>query len=226
MSISAYQSSLVASSTTGSAMQSLSGNQNTFLQLLTTQLKNQDPLAPTDTNTFTQQLVEYSQVEQQIDTNSKLDGMTKLLGNTQIQGALATVGSFVQYAGSSFNYTGSGNYTMDYNLPSAAASATLTITDANGNEIYTTAAPSTALSSGDNAFVWNGQTDQGLTAAAGTYNIAVTAKDSAGNSITPTTSVWGQVTQVQATNSDVDLILSGGNSIPFNSVSSISPTLN
>src|ERR1700734_3492026 len=61
------------SSTTGnSAMDQLSGNFDTFLQLLTTQLQNQDPLDPMDSNQFTQQLVEFSQVEQQINTNTNL----------------------------------------------------------------------------------------------------------------------------------------------------------
>src|ERR1700722_1542576 len=60
------------SSSSGDAMSQLSGNFDTFLTLLTTQLKNQDPTSPMDSSTFTQQLVEYSQVEQQINTNTNL----------------------------------------------------------------------------------------------------------------------------------------------------------
>src|SRR6202046_3661840 len=83
-----------ATSTTGSgssstnAMQQLSGNFDTFLQLLTTQLQNQDPTSPMDTNQFTQQLVEYSQVEQQIDTNTNLQ--TLISQGTSQSGAYAT----------------------------------------------------------------------------------------------------------------------------------------
>ena len=54
------------------AQQQLSGNFSTFLTLLTTQLQNQDPMNPMDSNQFTQQLVEFSQVEQQINTNDNL----------------------------------------------------------------------------------------------------------------------------------------------------------
>ena len=61
-----------ASPSAGDAMSQLSSNFSTFLTLLTTQLKNQDPTSPMDSNQFTQQLVQYSQVEQQIDTNSNL----------------------------------------------------------------------------------------------------------------------------------------------------------
>src|ERR1700712_4732508 len=66
----------------------LAGNFNTFLTLLTTQLKNQDPLSPMDSNAFTQQLVEFSQVEQQIDSNTNLK---TLISQGQSQGtAMAT----------------------------------------------------------------------------------------------------------------------------------------
>jgi len=52
---------------------SLSQDFDDFLQLLTTQLQNQDPLNPMDSNEFTNQLVQFSQVEQQINSNQKLD---------------------------------------------------------------------------------------------------------------------------------------------------------
>jgi flagellar basal-body rod modification protein FlgD len=71
-------SATTAATTTSTAAQTLSGNFQTFLTLLTTQLKNQDPMSPMDSNEFTQQLVMYSQVEQQIDTNSKLDSLISL----------------------------------------------------------------------------------------------------------------------------------------------------
>src|SRR5215469_8865250 len=70
------------------ALNQLSGNFSTFLTLLTTQLKNQDPTSPMDSNQFTQQLVEFSQVEQQINTNSNLNTLITQ-GQTQI-GAIAT----------------------------------------------------------------------------------------------------------------------------------------
>ena len=76
-------------STNNTAMQQLSGNMNTFLTLLTTQLQNQDPLSPMDSTQFTQQLVEYSQVEQQINTNSNL---TSLISLQQAGAGAASVG--------------------------------------------------------------------------------------------------------------------------------------
>src|SRR5579884_3869002 len=66
------------SGTQSQAMQQLTGNFDTFLQLLTTQLQNQDPLSPMDSTQFTQQLVEFSQVEQQINTNNNLQNLIGL----------------------------------------------------------------------------------------------------------------------------------------------------
>jgi len=68
-----------------------------FLTLLTTQLQNQDPLSPLDSNEFTNQLVQFSQVEQGINTNSKLDDLLSLQLNGAATSALGYVGLDVQY---------------------------------------------------------------------------------------------------------------------------------
>src|ERR1700724_4418740 len=68
----AAESPAASTASTTDSMKQLSGNFSTFLTLLTTQLKNQDPTSPMDSNQFTQQLVMYSQVEQQIDSNTNL----------------------------------------------------------------------------------------------------------------------------------------------------------
>src|SRR6201985_2858476 len=87
--------------TTGSSssMQQLSGNFDTFLQLLTTQLQNQDPTSPMDTNQFTQQLVEYSQVEQQIDTNTNLQSLITQGGTQNAAYAPSYLGKNVTVSG-------------------------------------------------------------------------------------------------------------------------------
>src|SRR5580658_5260093 len=90
-------SSSNSSSTAGAAgtnaSQQLAGNFDTFLQLLTTQLQNQNPLDPLDTNQFTQQLVEFASVEQQINTNTNLQTMISLQPATEATSALQLVGS-------------------------------------------------------------------------------------------------------------------------------------
>ncbi|MGY4482257.1 flagellar hook assembly protein FlgD [Bradyrhizobium sp. LM3.2] len=76
-------------STTGAT---LAGNFQTFLTLLTTQLQNQNPLDPLDTNQFTQQLVQFAGVEQQLKTNDSLSQLVTLQQTTQATQALGFVG--------------------------------------------------------------------------------------------------------------------------------------
>src|SRR5438132_14130472 len=89
----------VGSSSTTSALASdhstIAGNFDTFLQLLTTQLKNQNPLDPLDTNQFTQQLVQFAQVEQQINMNQSLSALIALQTATQASAAMGFLGSTV-----------------------------------------------------------------------------------------------------------------------------------
>ncbi len=82
-----------SSSTTG-----LGSDFKTFLTLLTTQLKNQDPLSPLDTNQFTSQLVSFSQVEQAINENDKLANLVSLQTTNQTISALPLVGHTIQYS--------------------------------------------------------------------------------------------------------------------------------
>ncbi len=107
-----------------SAMNQLSGNFQTFLKLLTTQLQNQDPLDPMDTSQFTQQLVEYSQVEQQIDTNGNLQSL--ISQGTQQSAAYATgyLGKTVTVSGGEGSLA-NGQAQWTYNLGADATSTTL-----------------------------------------------------------------------------------------------------
>src|SRR6266480_4442412 len=86
-------------STAGIDKQTIAGNFNTFLQLLTTQLKNQNPLDPLDTNQFTQQLVSFAQVEQQLKANEQLTALVALQQTAQTTQALTFVGATVSVDG-------------------------------------------------------------------------------------------------------------------------------
>src|ERR1051325_1849387 len=116
------------------AMKQLSGNFSTFLTLLTTQLKNQDPTSPMDSNQFTQQLVMYSQVEQQISTNDNLK--TLISQGTSNAAAMTTgyLGKKVSITNGQASFT-HGSATWTYNLKATAASNQLSVTDANGKTV-------------------------------------------------------------------------------------------
>src|SRR3954451_9401147 len=84
----------------------IASNFTAFLQLLTTQLKNQNPLEPLDTNQFTQQLVQFAQVEQQITMNSSLSTLISLQKATQTSAALGFLGSTVRVEGDTARLAG------------------------------------------------------------------------------------------------------------------------
>src|SRR3954469_13964157 len=88
-----------SSSATGVDKDTLAGNFQTFLTLLTTQLKNQDPLSPLDTNQFTAQLVQFAQVEQQLKSNTQLTSLVTLQQTAQNTAALNFVGQKVDVDG-------------------------------------------------------------------------------------------------------------------------------
>ncbi|MGB1540522.1 MAG: flagellar hook assembly protein FlgD, partial [Rickettsiales bacterium] len=90
-----------ANSKANQARSKLSGDFDTFLLLLTTQLQNQDPIEPLDTNEFTAQLVQFANVEQAIDTNSNLETMISMQQGTQINNAVNYIGNFVEAKGNS-----------------------------------------------------------------------------------------------------------------------------
>src|SRR5450631_1343962 len=148
----AAASAASTSSTDPSAsMKQLSSNFSTFLTLLTTQLKNQDPTSPMDSNAFTQQLVMYSQVEQQIDTNTNLKSL--ISQGTSNAAAVTTgyLGKKVSITNGSASLSG-GAANWTYNLATDAAGTQLSITDANGKIVYTGAGET---ASGNHSFSWD-----------------------------------------------------------------------
>jgi len=164
----------------------LSDNYDTFLVLLTAQLQNQDPLAPMDSTQFTQQLVQFSQVEQQIRTNEQLEG---LVGQYQA----ASAGAALSYLGrdaiieADETYLAGGVANWAYNLPSAASTMTVHVRDSSGRVVYTST--SEARGAGEHLFTWDGKTNNNTTAADGVYTLTFEAQDSAGTAIRPTINV-------------------------------------
>lgn len=185
----------------------LSDNYDTFLVLLTAQLQNQDPLAPMDSAQFTQQLVQFSQVEQQIRTNEQLESLA-----TQYQAASA--GAALSYLGrdaiieADETYLAGGQANWAYNLSGAADELTINVKNSNGRVIYsTTSQPRTA---GEHLFTWDGTTNSGGTAADGVYTLEVVPTNSAGTEIASTTTVRETIMGVDFSGSTPVIITPSG----------------
>ena len=200
-----------------SSQQALNQNYQTFLTLLTTQLKNQDPLDPQDSSQFTNQLVLFSQVEQQIDTNSTLNTMLSNQETQMTTDAVNYIGHTVAGTGSSFTFDGTDSVPLGYTLSSTASSTTVSIANSSGVTVYSAKGETTE---GNNTFTWNGEDASGNALAAGTYTLAVTAFDASGNQITTSTVVPGTVTSVTANGGQTYLTV-GGNQVPLSGVDTV-----
>lgn len=196
-----------ASASSTNAATDLAGNFNTFLTILTAQIQNQDPLQPMDSTQFTQQLVQFSGVEQQIKTNTDLDSMIKNSQGATGAALAGYLGQNVEINQAGAEFTGSP-IDWKYNLPSDAASTTVTVTDKNGNVIYSQPGDTAA---GDHDFTWSGQLFNGSTASSGSaYAIKVVATDANNKAITPTQSVVSTVTGVDMSYGDPALTTTNG----------------
>jgi flagellar basal-body rod modification protein FlgD len=184
----------------------IASNFTTFLQLLTTQLKNQDPLSPMDTNQFTQQLVQFAQVEQQMKSNDQLASLVSMEQSAQQTTALAYVGSTVVVDGSTGQLTAGGSATWTFNT-SKPATATVTIRDSTGQTAYT---GSFAVNPGDQKFTWDGKGNDGKAWPAGNYTMSVTAVDANKQTVAISTEVQGVVASVDLTKTPPVLSVNGG----------------
>src|SRR5215471_16206021 len=204
----APSSGATASAASGSGIdtQTIAGNFQTFLTLLTTQLRNQDPTNPLDTNQFTQQLVEFAQVEQQLRSNDQLATLVSLQQTAQSTQALSFVGDNVSVNSNTAQLAnGSATWTISSPKPSTA---TLNISNSSGQLVYS---GTTTLQAGSNAFKWDGQGNNGTPWPDGTYTMAVTAKDSSGQSVGVSTLVTGIVNSVDLTKNPPMLSVNGQN---------------
>lgn len=193
----------------------LAENFDTFLTLLTAQLKNQDPMSPMDSTQFTQQLTQMTGVEQQLETNDLLRELVAAK-DQGIAGAVSLIGKEVRATTDQAGLA-NGKAEWNYNLPRAAADVKLEILDANGRIVRTVAGDKTA---GDHKFTWNGKDQTNLSVAPGVYTLRVTAKDASGASVSTTTYVDGLVNSVEQAGGNT-LVAINGAKIPWERVTHI-----
>jgi flagellar basal-body rod modification protein FlgD len=205
-----------ASRTSGAnSRASIASNFEAFLTLLTTQLKNQSPLDPLDTNQFTQQLVQFASVEQQLKSNETLSA---LLASTKAS-TTATAASFVGRqitADGATTRLAQGRAEWVIN-PARAGTATIAVQDTQGNVVFT---QTKTVEAGAQGFSWNGQTSTGAPAPEGDYTITATARDASGQQVSVKTEVSGTVDAVDMSGSEPVLVI-GSTRVPLSKVKSI-----
>jgi flagellar basal-body rod modification protein FlgD len=212
-------SSSAAKAAGTNASQQLAGNFDTFLQLLTTQLQNQNPLDPLDTNQFTQQLVEFSSVEQQVNMNTNLQTLISMQQTNEATSALQLVGSTITVSGNSATLSNATNSPATWSLNAATpATANVTVTSAAGTTAYT---GTLSLNAGTQSFTWNGKGNNGQTWPDGTYTLSINATGANGQAASVSTQVQGVVSGVNLSSNPPTLTV-GGQKVQISQITSIS----
>lgn len=215
-SIAASDSAVAAQSKIASSKNKLAKDLDSFLLLLTSQLKNQDPLSPMDSTEFTNQLVQFAQVEQAINSN---DNLTSLIGLSQqniVTNSVNYIGKTIEANSAKFMLQ-EGKAKIAYGVGDDAASVAIVIRDSGGNIVYSATGDKKA---GVHPLEWDGKDSTGVQKADGVYEVQVTALSTKSEPIDTYTTAFGKVTGI--TNKDgKTLLVMGTLGVPIDDVLSV-----
>jgi flagellar basal-body rod modification protein FlgD len=210
-----------AAATRSSQTSNVTGNNlaetfDNFLVLLTTQLKNQDPLSPLDSTQFTEQLATFTGVEQQINTNQRLDQLLNLQAMSQVSAAVGYIGNLVE-ANSNKVMLQDGQAAFSYTLGGNTAKAEILVVNAQGDTVRTLRGDTNA---GAHKLVWDGKNANGTSLPEGIYSIQVRAADQDGKTVPASVTTTGRITGIDAGAQGLDLLI-GKLAIPLNDILSV-----
>ncbi|MEO1199926.1 MAG: flagellar hook assembly protein FlgD [Pseudomonadota bacterium] len=154
-----------------------------FLSLLLTQLENQNPLEPLDTNQFTEQLVQFAEVEQQIATNQNLELQMNLSAAMVATSAVNFIGKTVTIETTRAALT-DGEARWEYQISGQPTEGQFTVSDEAGNVVFSETLP---ISNSRGTYTWDGRNADGQIMPDGTYTVTVEANDAVGDKLTATT---------------------------------------
>ncbi|NYT42118.1 flagellar biosynthesis protein FlgD [Sphingomonas sp. R-74633] len=177
-----------------------------FLKLLTTQMQNQDPLSPMDTTQYTQQLVQYSQVEQSMSQTSTLKDILSTLGTQNLTQASSLIGHAVEADSNIAGLTDAVPAQWNWTTPRDATTVVATIKDASGKVVDTR---TVAVTGSTGTLGWDGETSSGRQMAAGKYSLSIQALDSSGTELTSSVRSIGTVSDVQLDNGKILVTVNG-----------------
>jgi flagellar basal-body rod modification protein FlgD len=206
-----------ASSVGTSALQSLGSNFNDFLNLLMTQVQNQDPTQPMDSSQFTTELVQFTGVQQQVATNTSLNQLISMQQTSQVLQSSSLVGHVATVSSNEIALQ-SGTGTLTFN-GTAGQTVAVSVVNASGQPIQD--ATVTAVG-GANSWTWNGTDNNGNPVPDGAYRVAVETEPAGGGAaVAIPFSVVGTATGVSTSGSTTMLNL-GLLQVPLSAMESIS----
>jgi flagellar basal-body rod modification protein FlgD len=177
-----------------------------FLNLLVSELQNQDPLNATSTTDFINQLTSYANFSEQQSINSSMTSLASSFSSLVTLNSVNYIGHTVE-AKTDTATLSSGSATFGYSLSSAASDVSISVKDSSGNTVWSGTGTGNA---GSNTFTWDGKNSSGTQLAdGGQYSVSVTATDAAGNSVFNYSTITGTVTGIDASSSTPSLIVNG-----------------
>lgn len=195
--------------------QSLFGTNNAalgkedFLRILVTQLRNQDPINPVNSENFATQLAQFSSLEQLQNINDSLGQSIEsdLLLNQAINNTMATtlIGQTVRAAGNTVSVSGGKGADINFSLGAAAKKVTIEIRDASGSIVKTVELEQKVA--GDHKFEWDGKDASGNQVAEGKYQFSVQAEDVEGNAVATQEFIVGEITGIRYQDGGAILVL-------------------
>lgn len=187
---------------------------NLFLKLLTTQAQNQDPLNPTDATQYTQQLAQFSQVEQSLQQTNTLKDILSRFSTQDLSSAANLIGREATFDSNTVGLTSKNPARWTYSNSGMTGPLTATIKDAGGRTVFTQTIDN---NSGTGELTWTGTKSDGSQAADGAYTLTVKGQDSGGVSVSATINAIGTVGDVQSKNNVVTVGINGAQ-LPLSSL--------
>ena len=197
--------SKAASATGGRSNQTI--DQSGFLKLLTTQLKTQDPTAPTDPNAMTQQMATFSQVAGIAEMNQSLKSMLTNMSASRFGDASGWIGRAALISGNVATQATNGAYAGQITLPADARDVSISLVNSSGQAVYTKDLG--AKSAGDVSWAWDGKDKDGNTTKDGALQVIVTGLGADGKSLNPTNATWNEIQSVKSPASGTTQLITG-----------------
>jgi flagellar basal-body rod modification protein FlgD len=219
MAVSGVGSGTTVQTQTNSDQLSLNQDFDQFLRLLTTQLQNQDPLSPMDSAEFTNQLVQFSGVEQQIKTNTQLENLLAMQTLNLTALGLSFIGKDIEMPGQKFQTDGEGGADLTYMMPAGAKTGTLTILDKDSNVVYST---TPSFDEGSHTLKWDGKNKDGNLMPAGTYEVRVAALGENNAALNVQTYVPGYVQSLESADDGSLYLIVNGEQVSLTDVRKVS----
>lgn len=211
--------SVGAASGTGvkSPSQGLAANFDNFLHLLTTQLQNQDPLAPMDANSFTSQLVQFASVEQSIQSNTKLAELGAAVQANATASAMGMLGREASATTDRIELGADGDTSIRYQLGRPAQDVRISVIDAHGRVVQTVTGGGAA---GEHLLRWDGTDATGRRSAAGQYTVRVDATAADGTAVAVEQFVTGKVQGIEPKDGQLTLLIDG-TAVPMSAIRTV-----